>query len=140
MSEAGTKLGVGTHFQLDGETVEVVEFASLATGMEVVLKDGRGRLSRMSLRELLNSDRSQLIHDGSGPTSVDDADVAATVLNRLTRGERKDLLERAEHVREMLTGYRSGSKALAGRRSRNLSTPRACRCRLVMRPRPRNWG
>ncbi|MFG2557391.1 hypothetical protein [Streptomyces sp. NPDC048496] len=46
MSGAGTKLGVGTHFCLDGETVEVAEFASLATGMEVILKDGRDRLAR----------------------------------------------------------------------------------------------
>jgi hypothetical protein len=37
MSGAGTRLGVGTRFRLDGETVEVVEFASLATGMEVIL-------------------------------------------------------------------------------------------------------
>lgn len=113
MSGAGTRLGVGTHFRLDSETVEVVEFASLATGMEVVLKDGRDRLSRMSLRELLTSDRAELVHDGSGPSSTDDGDVAAVVLDRLTENEQTDVLERAEHVREMLTGYRSGSADLA---------------------------
>jgi hypothetical protein len=42
MSGAGAKLGVGTHFWLDGETVEVVEFASMATGMEVT-PQGRTR-------------------------------------------------------------------------------------------------
>ncbi|MCX4607725.1 MULTISPECIES: helix-turn-helix domain-containing protein [Streptomyces] len=113
MSGAGTRLGVGTHFRLDGETVEVVDFASLATGMEVVLKDGRDRLARMSLRELLTSDRAELIHDRSGPSSGDDENVAAVVLNRLTRDEKKDVLERAGHVREMLTGYRSGSEDLS---------------------------
>jgi len=97
---------------LDGETVEVVEFASLATGMEVILKDARDRLARMSLRELLTSDRAELIHDGSGPSSADDGDVAAVVLNRLTKDGKKEVLERAEHVREMLTGYRSGSEEL----------------------------
>ncbi|MEU2775450.1 helix-turn-helix domain-containing protein [Streptomyces sp. NPDC007162] len=112
MSRAGAKLGVGTHFRLDGETVEVVEFVSMATGMEVILKDGRDRLARMSLRELLTSDRAELIHDGSGPSSADDEDVAAVVLNRLTKEEQKEVLERAEHVREMLTGYRSGSEDL----------------------------
>ncbi|MET8013968.1 helix-turn-helix domain-containing protein [Streptomyces sp. NPDC005271] len=112
MSGAGTKLGVGTHFRLDGETVEVVEFAILATGMEVVLKDGRDRLARMSLRELLASDRAELIHDTAGPSSTDAADLAAVVLNRLTKDEKKDVLERAKHVREMLTGYRSGSEDL----------------------------
>ncbi|MEV6963414.1 hypothetical protein AB0M97_30535 [Streptomyces sp. NPDC051207] len=89
MSGAGAKLGVGTHFRLDGETVEVVEFASMATGMEVILKDGRDRLARMSLRELLTSDRAELIHDKSGPSSADDEDVAAVVLNRLTKEEKK---------------------------------------------------
>ncbi len=112
MNGAGTRLGVGTHFRLDGETVEVVEFASLATGMEVVLKDGRDRLARMSLRELLTSDRAELVHDRSGPSSADDEDLAAVVLNRLTKEEKKEVLERAEHVREMLTGYRSGSEDL----------------------------
>jgi transposase InsO family protein len=112
MSRAGTKLGVGTHFRLDGETVEVVEFASLATGMEVVLRDGRDRLARMSLRELLTSDRAELIYDRSGPSSTDDEDLAAVVLNRLTKQEKQEVLERAEHVREMLTGYRSGSEDL----------------------------
>ena len=113
MSGAGTKLGVGTYFRLDGETVEVVDFAILATGMEVVLKDGRGRLGRMSVRELLTSDRAELIHDGSGPSSADDEDLAAVVLNRLAKNEKKEVLERAEHVREMVTGYRSGSEHLA---------------------------
>jgi transposase InsO family protein len=112
MSGAGAKLGVGTHFRLDGETVEVVEFASMATGMEVIVKDARDRLARMSLRELLTSDRAELIHDGSGPSAADDEDVAAVVLNRLTKEEKKEVLERAEHVREMLTGYRSGSEDL----------------------------
>jgi len=113
MSGAGTRLGVGTHFRLDGETVEVVDFAILATGLEAVLKDGRDRFSRMSLRELLTSDRAELINDRAGPSSADDGDLTAVVLNRLTEDEKKDVLERAEHVREMLTGYRSGSDDLA---------------------------
>lgn len=56
MSRAGSKPEVGTHVRLDGETVEIVEFASLAAGVEVVIKDGRDRLSRISLRELLTAD------------------------------------------------------------------------------------
>ncbi|MFJ4007666.1 hypothetical protein ACIPWL_30035 [Streptomyces sp. NPDC090023] len=79
---------------MDGETVEVVEFASLATGLEVVLKDGRERLARMSLRELLTSDRAELIQDRPGPSSADGEDVAALVLNRLTKDEQKVILER----------------------------------------------
>ena len=79
---AGTKPGVGTPFRLDGETVEVVEFAGLATGMEVVLRDGRDRPARMSLRELPTSDRVELIHDGPGPSSEDEAVAAVTRTSR----------------------------------------------------------
>ncbi|MEU2251083.1 hypothetical protein [Streptomyces sp. NPDC019224] len=113
MNGAGTRLGVGTRFRLDGETVEVVEFASLATGMEVILKDARDRLVRMSVRELLTSDRAEVIPDDRGPAAADDGDLVSVVLARLTKEERKDVLERAEHVRETLTGYRSGSEELA---------------------------
>ncbi|WEB43344.1 Mu transposase C-terminal domain-containing protein [Streptomyces yunnanensis] len=112
MSGAGTRLGVGTRFRLDGETVEVVELASLATGMEVILKDARDRLARMSVRELLTSDRAEVIPKDGGP-AADDVELAAVVLGRLTKEERKEVLERAEHVREMLTGYRSGCEELA---------------------------
>ncbi|KND39871.1 transposase [Streptomyces acidiscabies] len=112
MNGAGTRLGVGTRFRLDGETVKVVEFASLATGMEVILKDARDRLVRMSVRELLTSDRAEVIPTESG-RAADDGDLTSVVLARLTKEERKDLLERAEHIRETLTGYRSGSEELA---------------------------
>ncbi|WPW26343.1 Mu transposase C-terminal domain-containing protein [Streptomyces atratus] len=112
MSGAGTRLGVGTRFRLDGETVEVVEFASLATGMEVIVKDARDRLVRMSVRELLTSDRAEVIPEDRGP-ATDDGDLVSVVLARLTKEERKDVLERAEHIRETLTGYRSGSEELA---------------------------
>ncbi|MFJ9580719.1 Mu transposase C-terminal domain-containing protein [Streptomyces sp. NPDC101191] len=112
MSGAGTRLGVGTRFRLDGETVEVVEFASLATGMEVILKDARDRLVRISVRELLTSDRAEVIPTDSGP-AADDGDLVSVVLARLTKEERKDVSERAGHVRETLTGYRSGSEEWA---------------------------
>ncbi|MER7911314.1 Mu transposase C-terminal domain-containing protein [Streptomyces sp. NPDC096068] len=114
MSGAGTRLGVGTRFRLDGETIEVVEFAILATGMEVILKDARDRLVRMSVRELLTSDRAEVIPEDRGPAAADDeGDLVSVVLARLTKEERKDVLERADHVRETLTGYRSGSEELA---------------------------
>ncbi|MFI7137496.1 Mu transposase C-terminal domain-containing protein [Streptomyces massasporeus] len=89
-----------------------MEFASLVTGMEVILKDARDRLARMSVRELLTSERAEVIPTGPGPVA-DEGESAAAVLARLTKKERKSVLERAEHVREMLTGYRSGAEELA---------------------------
>ncbi|MEU7179192.1 Mu transposase C-terminal domain-containing protein [Streptomyces celluloflavus] len=80
--------------------------------MEVILKDARDRLVRMSVRELLTSDRAEVIPTESGPVA-DDGDLVSVLLARLTKEEHKDVLERAEHVRETLTGYRSGSEELA---------------------------
>ncbi|MFE1733688.1 helix-turn-helix domain-containing protein [Streptomyces bacillaris] len=113
MSGAGARVGVGTRFRYDGETVEVVEIAATAAGNEVVLKDGQGLLRRLALRELLLSDRARLIPEGTGPTADDVEQIASVVLSQLDGGERRRVLERAEHVREVLTGFRSGSAELA---------------------------
>ncbi|KIE24258.1 transposase [Streptomyces sp. MUSC 125] len=113
MSRAGVRVGVGTSFQYDGETVEVVEMAATTAGNEVVLKDGRGRLLRLSLKELLFSDRAVINPDGPGPSADDEGEIASVVLGQLDEAERREILERAEHVRELLTGYRSGSPDLA---------------------------
>ncbi|WP_405885627.1 helix-turn-helix domain-containing protein [Streptomyces sp. NBC_01136] len=82
-------------------------------GNEVALKDGRGRMLRLSLKELLFSDRAVIIPDGSGPAADDPEEIASVVLGQLDEAERRKLLDRAEHVREVLTGYRSGTPELA---------------------------
>ncbi|MFJ6141856.1 Mu transposase C-terminal domain-containing protein [Kitasatospora sp. NPDC092286] len=89
-----------------------MDFASLGTGIEVVLKDGRDRLSRMSVRELLASGRAEMVAS-RGASSGDEAEMASVVLTRLSKSEREDVLTRAGHVREMLTGFRSGYEELA---------------------------
>ncbi|MFF6875070.1 MULTISPECIES: hypothetical protein [unclassified Streptomyces] len=53
MSWAGARVGVGTRFRYDGETVEVVELAITVNGNEAVLKNGRGKLLRLAVKELL---------------------------------------------------------------------------------------
>jgi hypothetical protein len=113
MSGGGARVGVGTRFRYDGEIVEVVQMAATTAGNEVVLKDCRGRLLRLSLAELLFSDRAAVIPDGSGPSADDDVEIASVVLGQLGTTERAKLLERSEHVREVITGFRSGSSELA---------------------------
>ena len=88
--------------------------AITATGNEVVLKDHHGRVMRLAVKELLLSDRVQVIPDGPGPMSDDPDELAAVTLAELTKPERDAVLERAAHIREVLTGYRSGSAELAG--------------------------
>jgi hypothetical protein len=69
MSRAGVRVGVGTRFRYDGETVEVIEMAITATGNEVVLKDYHGRLTRLAVRE------TAALRPGSGDPGRPGADV-----------------------------------------------------------------
>ncbi|MGP3964633.1 hypothetical protein ACTWPT_52620 [Nonomuraea sp. 3N208] len=61
MSHGTVRLGIGARLVYDGEAVEVVEFAATGAGNEVVLKDGRGRMLRVSVKELLFSDRATIV-------------------------------------------------------------------------------
>ncbi|WP_329295902.1 hypothetical protein [Streptomyces pseudovenezuelae] len=112
MSGAGARVGVGARFRYDGETVEVVDMTATAAGNEVVLKDGRGQVRQLALKELLFSERARLIPEQSGSSAADIERIASVVLGQLHEDERRRVLERAEHVREVLTGYRSGSPEL----------------------------
>ncbi len=94
MSGVGVRVGLGTRFRYDGETVEVVEVTASPSGMEVVLVDGRHRLLRLSVRELLLSDRAQVLPDGHGPQATDDEAAAAIVLGQLTEPQRQQVLAR----------------------------------------------
>ncbi|MDO0930136.1 hypothetical protein QQY24_34320 [Streptomyces sp. TG1A-8] len=90
----------------------MVELAATTRGNEVVLKDGHGCVRRLSLKELLFSDRAEIVPDQAGPSADDAEEIASVVLSQLRDDERRKVLERAEHVREVLTGYRSGSAEL----------------------------
>jgi hypothetical protein len=46
MTSAGVRVGVGTRFIYDGETVEVIEMSPTAAGNEMVLKSVRGQSYR----------------------------------------------------------------------------------------------
>ncbi|MEV0225932.1 helix-turn-helix domain-containing protein [Streptomyces sp. NPDC050704] len=110
---AGTRVGVGTRFLYDGQAFEVVELAATTAGNEVVLSDAHGRIQRLTLKELLFSDRARVIPDGPGPSGTDAEDIASVILDQLSHDERVLAIERAGHVREVLTGFRSGSSELA---------------------------
>lgn len=99
MSGAGARVGVGARFRYDGESVEVVEMAATTAGNEVVLKDGRGRMRRLTLRELLFSGRAEIIPEEGGPSAGDIEEIASVVLGQLGEEERHKVLERAGHPR-----------------------------------------
>ena len=114
MTGYGVRIGVGTRFSYDGEVVEITEVLTTPAGNEVLLKGVHDkRIRRMALRELLNADNARVIPEGPGPTADDDQEIAGVVLAQLSDLERAEAAARAEHVREVLTGYRSGHSELA---------------------------
>jgi transposase InsO family protein len=110
----GVRIGVGTRFSYDGEVVEITEVLATPAGNEVLLKGVHDkRIRRMALRELLNANNARVVPEGPGPAADDDQEIAGVVLAQLSDLERVKVAARAEHVREVLTGYRSGHSELA---------------------------
>ncbi len=68
---------------------------------------------RVALQELLTSVRASLVPETPGVSATDPEDHADVVLSTLSDAERSAVAERAAHIREVLTGYRSGTAELA---------------------------
>ena len=103
MGEATVRLGVGSSVLLDGQawTVEAFE------GSRVLLGDGSDFRSVRLMH---------LVEHGSVCADSSDADrplpeAAGPLLDALDPAARAEVATRAGHVREVLTGYRSGSPA-----------------------------
>ena len=112
MTGAGVRIGVGTRVMFDGEVFVITEWLPSGAGNEVVLK-GPTSFCRMSVVALLSDGRARLMGDDEGPEPDDDIEPAATTLLALTPAELSQTRVRADHVREVLTGYRSGSAETA---------------------------
>ncbi|WP_324612913.1 MULTISPECIES: hypothetical protein [Mycobacteroides] len=109
MNPAGVPIGVGTRFLYDGEVAEITEMHPSATGLHAILRSNRTRqVLRLSVKELLTGERARILPDRAGPSSNDPFDTPGVVLANMDRAERQTVSERAAHVREVLTGYRSG--------------------------------
>ena len=113
MTWAGIRIGVGTRVMYDGEVHVVTEWLPTVQGTDVVLR-GPTSVCRVSLVELVSGRRARLLTDLAGPEPDDDIDPAAVVLGSLSARGLKEVSERAAHLREVLTGYRSGSSEAAG--------------------------
>jgi len=115
MSSDGIRIGVGTRVLYDGQLWEVAELHPSIAGAEVVLR-AYGRHSevvRISLREVLEGKRARVYGEGVGPNADDPVDPADVVLSAMTQAEREVIQRRAEHIREVLTGYLSGTAEFA---------------------------
>ena len=103
-ASAAVRVGVGTTFAYDGETVTIIQMATSGHGNEVLVEDRGGkRCYRLSLRELLASGRASIITADDGPRADDDIEVAGVVLANLTQRQLAVVTVKAEHVREVLT-------------------------------------
>lgn len=115
MKRAGVRVGVGTRFAYDGEIVEIVEMNTVESIPEVITKDVHTQtVRRFALAELMYSKRSRLLSDDLSVEAPDPYLHTATVVwSAAPEAARRQARERAAHVREVLTGYRSGSAETA---------------------------
>ena len=114
MAKPTVRIGVGTHLIYDGEAADVVELQPTKSGLDVTLRIGANgkRAVRISMRELLDGGRARII--GDDVDTGEPSDAASIILANLSEVEMETVRTRAAHVREVLTGYRSGHAELAG--------------------------
>jgi transposase InsO family protein len=106
---AAVPVGVGTTFAYDGETVTIVEMAASGHGNVVVVEDRGGkRRYQLLLSELLSSGRASIITSSEGPRADDDIELAGVLLSNLSERQLAEVTDKADNVREVITGYRSG--------------------------------
>ncbi|WP_253842855.1 helix-turn-helix domain-containing protein [Mycobacterium colombiense] len=93
----------------------IIEMFPAGHGNEVLVEDRGGkRRYWLALRELLASGRASLLADNDGPRSDADIEVAGATLASLSSAQLEEVGSKADHIREVLTGYRSGSSVIAG--------------------------
>jgi transposase InsO family protein len=91
-------VGPGAQLLFDGDVSEVVEL----DGTRVVLRNVRtGGLVSVGLARLVMAAQAVTGRADEGPS-------VGVLLAGLSRRQRQEIAERAEHVREVLTGFRSG--------------------------------
>jgi len=96
------RLGPGAWLSLDGAAVEVVSL----DGATVTVRDAAGKWQAVGTAALLARAFPLDVPETAPPP-------AGLLLAGLDAGQREAVSERAGHVREMLTGYRSGSAQAA---------------------------
>lgn len=115
MKPAAVRVGVGTRFVYDGEVLEVIEMHPVAGTPEVIARDLRtDTVRRLALDEVRISDRCHLLIDDLNSEANEATGYPASVKwAAVSEQARRDARDRAAHVREILTGYRSGSATTA---------------------------
>jgi len=100
------RLGIGSRLRIDGDVVEIVGL----NDTHAILLDGAGRVSSLSVAELLADRRRTQLLDAR---PVAEREPGAIGLSLASDESLENANSRAAHVREVLTGYRSGHEDLA---------------------------
>jgi transposase InsO family protein len=107
---ARLSIGIGSKVVRDGGLCEVIELQ----GDTVVVEDARGRAAQVRVVDLLAAGGDTGIRLAGSEQAASLAEESVGVLLGGAREEVvREALERAAHVREVLTGYRSGSAEFA---------------------------
>lgn len=123
MTFAGVRVGPGARFLYDGEMIEVVELHAVHGSPEALVRETRSdSVRRIAMSELMFSERSRFLsEEGLGQQEQLAAPTTNLLWSAATENEREEARGRAAHVREVLTGYRSGTALAAAPHE-----PRAC--------------
>jgi putative transposase len=97
LTDSVISIGPGARLLFDGDLVEVVE-----------LEGTRVTLCNLRTRGHLVVGLTRLVAQARRPLGDPDREAAGVMLAGLTVEQRRELGERAAHVREVLTGFRSG--------------------------------
>lgn len=115
MKHASARVGIGTRFLYEGEIMEVVKVYAADGAAEVVARQIRtDTVCRLALEEVMYSERSRVLdEDFAVESEGGEGETVAVSWSRVDESERTKARCRAAHVREALTGYRSGSSLSA---------------------------
>ncbi|ORW06571.1 Mu transposase C-terminal domain-containing protein [Mycolicibacter longobardus] len=105
------RIGPGSRLSFYGELIEIVEIRTGFGGNSAIVKTvGTEQIRRIALSTLL-AYRHDEPNDEPNESGSSDCleDVAATILAVISESERVRIRDCAAHIREVLTGYRSGS-------------------------------
>ena len=102
---------VGARFSSEGAIWEVIEISTLP-GRHIIAANGE-HVRTMTMSELLHDTRHRFIPLEAHQPPDDLDETCALILAQLSAKELAEVRVRASHVREVLTGYVSGSAELA---------------------------
>jgi transposase InsO family protein len=111
MKPARVRVGIGTRFSYDGEVVQIIEIHTVDGIPMAVTRDLRTEVvRRFALSELMHSKHSRLLSEELVVDHTETTSETAPVKwSAAPASERVKARERAAHVREALTGHRSGT-------------------------------